>query len=90
MDQNAIFSLIYLTFIGTLVTLGTWNYAVGQLRPTAVGASLYLIPVFAITAGTLLLGELITATTLVAGAIILLGVAIAQFGPVFMRYRPQT
>ncbi len=90
LDQNAVFSLFYLTFIGTLVTLGTWNYAVGLLRPTAVGASLYLIPVFAITAGTLLLGEIVTATTLVAGAIILLGVAIAQFGPVLMRYRPQT
>ncbi len=90
LDQNAIFSLFYLTFIGTLVTLGTWNYAVGLLRPTAVGASLYLIPVFAITAGTLLLGEIVTATTLTAGGIILLGVAIAQFGPVFMRYRPQT
>jgi drug/metabolite transporter (DMT)-like permease len=90
LDQNAVFSLFYLTFIGTLVTLGTWNYAVGLLRPTAVGASLYLIPVFAITAGTLLLGEIVTATTLVAGTIILLGVAIAQFGPVLMRYRPQT
>lgn len=89
LDQNAVFSLFYLTFIGTLLTLGTWNYAVGLLRPTAVGASLYLIPVFAITAGTLLLGEIVTATTLIAGAIILLGVAIAQFGPTLWKYRPQ-
>ncbi|MEQ1523310.1 MAG: DMT family transporter [Aestuariivirga sp.] len=90
LNQNSILSLAYLTFIGTLVTLGTWNYAVGLLRPTAVGASLYLIPIFAITAGTLLLGEIVTATTLIAGAVILLGVAIAQFGPVLLRYRPQT
>ncbi len=90
LNQNAVFSLLYLTFVGTLVTLGTWNYAVGLLRPTAVGASLYLIPVFAIAAGTLLLHETVAATTLIAGTIILLGVAIAQFGPVFMRYRPQT
>lgn len=89
LDQNAVLSLIYLTFIGTLVTLGTWNYAVGLLRPTAVGASLYLIPIFAITAGTLLLGEIVTPTTLIAGAIILLGVAIAQFGPAIWKYRPQ-
>jgi drug/metabolite transporter (DMT)-like permease len=90
LDQNAIFSLVYLTLIGTLLTLGTWNYAVGLLRPTAVGASLYLIPIFAITAGTTLLGEMVTVTTLIAGAIILLGVAIAQFGPALWRYRPQT
>jgi drug/metabolite transporter (DMT)-like permease len=81
---------VYLTLIGTLLTLGTWNYAVGLLRPTAVGASLYLIPIFAITAGTTLLGEMVTVTTLIAGAIILLGVAIAQFGPALWRYRPQT
>lgn len=90
LTQNSILSLVYLTFIGTLVTLGTWNYAVGLLRPTAVGASLYLIPIFAITAGTLLLGEIVTVTTLIAGAIILLGVAIAQFGPTLWKYRPQT
>jgi drug/metabolite transporter (DMT)-like permease len=89
LDQNSIFALFYLTFIGTLVTLGTWNYAVGLPRPTAVGASLYLIPIFAITAGTLLLGELVIPTTLIAGAIILLGVAIAQFGPALWKYRPQ-
>ena len=58
LDQYSILSLFYLTFIGTVLTLGTWNYAVGLLRPTAVGASLYLIPVFAIAAGTLLLGEI--------------------------------
>ena len=89
LDQNSILSLFYLTIIGTVLTLGTWNYAVGLLRPTAVGASLYLIPVFAIAAGTLLLGEIVTAPTLIAGAIILLGVAIAQFGPALRRYRPQ-
>jgi drug/metabolite transporter (DMT)-like permease len=90
LDQEAILTLCYLTLIGTLVTLGTWNYAVGQLRPSAVGASLYLIPVFAIMAGALLLDEVITLTTLIAGGIILLGVAIAQFAPVFRRTRTQS
>jgi drug/metabolite transporter (DMT)-like permease len=89
LDHYSILALCYLTIVGTVLTLGTWNYAVGLLRPTAVGASLYLIPIFAIAAGTLLLGELITATTLIAGVIILLGVAIAQFGPAILRYRPQ-
>jgi drug/metabolite transporter (DMT)-like permease len=89
LDHYSILALCYLTIVGTVLTLGTWNYAVGLLRPTAVGASLYLIPIFAITAGTLLLGEIVTATTLIAGAIILLGVAIAQFGPALWKYRPQ-
>jgi drug/metabolite transporter (DMT)-like permease len=90
LDYYSILALCYLTIVGTVLTLGTWNYAVGLLRPTAVGASLYLIPIFAIAAGTLMLGEIVTVTTLIAGAIILFGVAIAQFGPTILRYRPQT
>jgi drug/metabolite transporter (DMT)-like permease len=82
LDASAIGSLAYLTLIGTLLTVSTWNFATAQLKPTTVGASLYLIPVLAIVAGAVLLREAITTTTLIAGGIILLGVAFAQFGPV--------
>lgn len=81
LDRNAIFALLYLTLIGTLLTVSTWNYATARLQPTTVGASLYLIPVLAVASGVVLLGETVTAPTLVAGGIILSGVAIAQFGP---------
>ena len=80
-DRNAIFALLYLTLIGTLLTVSTWNYATARLQPTTVGASLYLIPVLAVASGVLLLGETVATPTLVAGGIILFGVAIAQFGP---------
>ncbi len=89
LDRNAIFALLYLTLIGTLLTVSTWNYATARLQPTTVGASLYLIPVLAVASGALVLGESITTTALVAGAIILLGVAFAQFGPILRRTRAQ-
>lgn len=89
LDRNAIFALLYLTLIGTLLTVSTWNYATAQLQPTTVGASLYLIPVLAIASGALVLGESITTTALIAGAIILLGVAFAQFGTIIRRTRVQ-
>jgi drug/metabolite transporter (DMT)-like permease len=89
LDRNAIFALLYLTLIGTLLTVSTWNYATARLQPTTVGASLYLIPVLAIVSGALILGESITTTALIAGTIILLGVALAQFGPIFRRTRAQ-
>ena len=89
LDKQGLFALFYMVVPSTFITVITWNYAVGHLKPSAVGASLYLIPIFAITAGTLLLGEIVTATTLIAGAVILLGVAIAQFGPAIWRNRPQ-
>ena len=82
LDGKSWGALGYLTLIGTLLTVSTWNFATAQLKPTTVGASLYLIPILAIAAGAVILGESITTTALIAGAIILLGVALAQFGPV--------
>jgi drug/metabolite transporter (DMT)-like permease len=82
LDGGAIGSLAFLTLIGTLLTVSTWNYASARLKPTTVGASLYLIPVLAIAAGAVVLGEGITTTTMISGGIILLGVALAQFGGV--------
>jgi drug/metabolite transporter (DMT)-like permease len=81
LDVSAIGALVYLTLIGTLLTVSTWNFAAARLKPTTVGASLYLIPILAIAAGAVLLDEVIATTTLIAGGIILLGVALAQFGP---------
>ena len=80
LDASSVGSLAYLTLAGTLLTVSTWNFATARLKPTTVGAALYLIPILAIAAGAVLLGEAITTTTLIAGGIILLGVALAQFG----------
>jgi drug/metabolite transporter (DMT)-like permease len=74
-------ALVFLTLVGTLLSVSGWNFASARLAPTTVGASLYLIPVLAVAAGAILLGETITTTTLVAGAVILLGVALAQIWP---------
>jgi drug/metabolite transporter (DMT)-like permease len=81
LNGEAIFALTFLTLVGTLLCVATWNYAAARLPPTTVGASLYLIPVLAVLAGTIYLREDVTVSTIIAGAIILLGVAIAQFGP---------
>ena len=80
LDRNGLLSLLYLTFIGTLLTVSTWNFATARLPPTTVGASLYLIPILSILSGYFFLSESVTTPTLIAGGIILLGVALAQFG----------
>ena len=54
-------------------------------RPAAtIGASLYVIPVIAIVAGGVLLGETVTLTAIMGGLLILGGVAVAQFGQRFI------
>lgn len=73
-------SLIFLSLIGTLLSVLFWNYAAGRLPPTSVGASLYVIPPCVALFGWLFLHETTSATTWIAGGIIVLGVAVAEFG----------
>jgi drug/metabolite transporter (DMT)-like permease len=80
LDLNAWATLIYLGFIGTILVVIFWNYAVGQLRPATVGASLYAIPVLGALSGWVVLGETLTWQAMLAGLIIIAGVAISEFG----------
>lgn len=80
LEGAAWFSLIFLSVIGTVICVVTWNFAVPHLSSTTMGASLYLIPVLAVLSGWAMLHEKITASTLIAGFIILVGVAAAEFG----------
>jgi drug/metabolite transporter (DMT)-like permease len=80
LDGPAFFSLFFLSVLGTVICVVTWNYAVPFLSSTTMGASLYLVPLLAVLSGWAVLHETISTTTLVAGAIILLGVAVAEFG----------
>jgi drug/metabolite transporter (DMT)-like permease len=48
---------------------------------------LYVQPVVAAVGGILLLGETLTWPLLLGGALIILGVAVAQFGPLMTRMR---
>jgi drug/metabolite transporter (DMT)-like permease len=79
LDWKAWASLVYLGPIGTILAVVTWNFAVARLRPSTVGGSMYVVPVLALIAGVVMLGEPLTVRGLAAGAIIIAGVAIAEF-----------
>ncbi|MCA0434801.1 MAG: EamA family transporter [Proteobacteria bacterium] len=83
LDLFAWGSLIYLSLVGTILAVIAWNYAVGLLRPTTVGASLYVIPLLAVISGWIVLGEKVTIHTAFAGLIIVGGVALSEFGQRF-------
>jgi drug/metabolite transporter (DMT)-like permease len=80
LDWKAWAALFYLGPIGTILAVITWNYAVGKMSASTVGGSLYAIPILSIIAGYVLLGEPFGTRTLIAGAIILAGVAISEYG----------
>jgi drug/metabolite transporter (DMT)-like permease len=78
LDRGGLFSLLFLTFLGATASLVAWNYAAGQLKPSLLAASLYLVTPLSVAAGWAMLDEQVTAQILVAAAIIMIGVAVSQ------------
>jgi drug/metabolite transporter (DMT)-like permease len=75
------FDMAYMVVLSTFIAMITWNYGASRLPAATSGAFLYFMPVIAVFAGAILLGEAITMAMLAGGGLILLGVAIVQFGP---------
>ena len=77
----------FVVVFGTFLATSAWNYALGHMESSIAGIFLYVQPVVAAIGGILLLGEQLTWPLLLGGALIILGVAIAQFGPLMRRMR---
>ena len=73
--------IIYLAVFNSLLGAVLWNYGTRHLAGAAVGSFLYLLPVIAVVAGFLILGEPITLWLVAGGTIMLSGVALAQTRP---------
>jgi drug/metabolite transporter (DMT)-like permease len=73
--------LLFLAFVSSFIAMIGWTYATARLSAAAIGAALYMIPVIAVAAGVVFLGETVTWTTIFGGILMLGGVAVAQFGP---------
>jgi drug/metabolite transporter (DMT)-like permease len=84
LDGEAWFALFYLGPLGTIFASVLWNDAIGKLPPSTVGGWLYVIPILSAVSGWLVLDEPVTQHTVVAGAIILAGVAVAEYGKVLV------
>ena len=73
--------MAYIVVPSTLISAITWNYGASRLPAAASGAFIYLVPIIGVFSGAAMLNETITTGMLTGGGLILLGVAIAQFGP---------
>jgi drug/metabolite transporter (DMT)-like permease len=80
--------MFYMVVIASLIATVTWNYAASRLSSVATGAFLYLVPVIAVAAGALFLGEAVTPSMIAGGALILLGVAVTQYSDAILAYLP--
>jgi drug/metabolite transporter (DMT)-like permease len=73
-------ALVYLTLAGSVVAFAAYSYALQHLDVAIVSLYTYINPIIAVALGTLILGEPFSVRMLVAGAIIVGGIAIV--GPV--------
>jgi len=81
LDARQWVELFYLIIPNGILGTWLWNYGSRQLPGAATGTFLYLIPVIAVTSGALILAEPVTLHVILGGALMLAGVAAAQFGP---------
>lgn len=87
MSTNAWIAVFFVVVFGTFLATSAWNFALGQMESSIAGVFLYVQPVVAALGGILLLGEKLTTPLILGGALIILGVAIAQFGPLLQKKR---
>ena len=85
MNMTAWLAVGFVVVFGTFLATSAWNYALGQMESSIAGVFLYVQPVVAAIGGIMLLGERLTWPLILGGALIILGVAIAQFGPLIMK-----
>jgi drug/metabolite transporter (DMT)-like permease len=74
----AIFSVLYLALLGTVVTFGVYFWLLRTAPAAQLALIAYLTPAIAVALGAVVLGETVTAFTVVGAALILGGVALAS------------
>ncbi|MCB1380678.1 MAG: DMT family transporter [Alphaproteobacteria bacterium] len=85
MGPTAWLSVGFVVIFGTFLATTAWNYALGYMESAIAGIFLYVQPIVAAIGGIVLLGEQLTWPLLAGGALIIAGVAIAQFGPLLQK-----
>jgi drug/metabolite transporter (DMT)-like permease len=73
-------TVAFLAVFATILSTSAWNYALGQMNSSIAGMFLYIQPLVAAVGGFLLLGEKLSWPLAAGGALIIAGVALAQFG----------
>jgi len=75
LSRGSALAFLYLLVVGAMFAVGVFQWLVRNAPLSVVGTYAYVNPVVAVALGALLLGEQITLRTVVAGAVIVVGVA---------------
>ena len=78
---TAIWALLYLIFLGSLVAYSAYLWLLRHVNPTWVSTYAFVNPVVAVILGWLLAGEQLTLMALLAAAIIIVSIAVMTLSP---------
>lgn len=73
-SDKAIYSMIYLVIFGSIIAFTSFNYLLLSVSPEKVATSTYVNPIVALILGWWVLDEIITRQSILAAAILLIGV----------------
>ena len=76
--QRSMIAVLYLVLVGTFIGYVCYVYALKHLPVSIVSLYAYVNPVIAVLLGTLILGEALSPRLAVAGAIVLVGMALVR------------
>jgi drug/metabolite transporter (DMT)-like permease len=81
MTASQIGAMAFLTVPATFLAIIAWNHGALRMGNATAGMFLYIQPIVAAFGGMLILGETISWPLILGGALIIAGVAVAQFKP---------
>lgn len=76
----AVLAACYTAYLSTVLGYGLWNRLISRNGPSKVAPFSLLVPFFGLTSTALFLGETLSPGTLIAGALVLIGLVITVLG----------
>ncbi|MBU2493585.1 MAG: EamA family transporter [Bacteroidetes bacterium] len=78
-NQQAILSIAYLAFFGTVVTFTTFYWLMQRISVVILSLSTFITPIIAVFLGWFILHEKLSALTLLGSSLVLIGILFANF-----------
>jgi len=82
---KAIFSLLYLSLIGSIITFAAYYWLLKRIEAVYLSLIAFVTPILAVFLGAIVLNEKLESKTFLGAGIVLSGILIANSGELFKR-----
>ena len=77
-DENAVFSVLYLASFGTIATFSTYYWLMKKISVVLLAISAFLTPIVSVLLGWLILDEKLSLQEIMGSLLVLLGILVAN------------